>query len=399
MTATPAAVPGSVVVVGAGLAGTRVVEGLRSLGARSRITVVGAETLPPYDRPPLSKQVLRGERDLVSLRKDWTDLDVDLRLGRRGAALHPADHVLLVDDGERLEYDALVIATGAEPRHLPGLTGEGAHVLRTLDDARALSADIRRTGALVVVGGGFIGCEAAASARALGAEVTLVEILPAPLARVLGPQVAAEVARLHADAGVRLLCGVSVVDVRGEGADRQLVLSDASVVDAPVVLAGLGVLPDTAWLEGSGVEVDDGVVCDATGRTCAPQVWAAGDVARWWHPLYGAHVRVEHWTSAAEQGAWVARGMVGGVPPLAEVPYVWSDQYRTKFQLLGRPSVDDDVTLLRVGPGADRLLALYGRQGRFTAVLGASAPKWVMRLRGLLADGGSYADALAAARA
>jgi 3-phenylpropionate/trans-cinnamate dioxygenase ferredoxin reductase subunit len=391
--------PASVVVVGGGLAATRTVEELRELGAESRITVVAQEAVPPYDRPPLSKEVLRGEREPVPLRSEWESLDVDLRLDSKGVALRPDDHVVLLDDGTELPYDAAVLATGAEPRLLPGVTGQGVHVLRTASDAHSLSEDVRRASRLVVVGGGFIGCEAAASARAMGAEVTLIEVLAAPLSRVLGLQVGAEVARLHEEQGVRVVAGTSVLEARGEGDERELLLSDTTTVGAPVVLVGLGVAPDVDWLEGSGVAVDDGVVCDATGRTSVPGVWAAGDMARWWHPLYGDHVRLEHWTSAADQGATVAKDLAGQPSPLAEVPYFWSDQYRTKFQMLGRPQPDDDVTLLRVGPDGSRLLAVYGRDGRVTAVLGASAPKWVMRMRNLIAQGGPYDEALAAARA
>ena len=391
--------PRSIVVAGGGLAATRTVEELRRLGVDSAITVVCAEAHPPYDRPPLSKDVLRGERAESPLREEWSELDVDLRLGRRTTALHPDERTVLLDDGETLGYDALVVATSAQPRTLPGVHGAGAHVLRTLEDSHALAADIRKSGRLTVVGGGLIGCEVAASARALGAEVTLLELLPAPLARILGTTVAAEVARMHEDAGVQLRCGLSVVEARGEGADRELLLSDGATVAAPVVLVGLGVTPDTGWLAGSGVEVDDGVLCDATGRTSVAGVWAAGDVARWEHPLFGAHMRMEHWTSAADQGVAVARDLAGQPAALDEVPYFWSDQYRTKFQVLGWPHPDDEVTVLRVGPDADRLLAVYGRDGRVTAVLGASAPKWVMRMRSQIRDRVPYEEALAAAGA
>jgi 3-phenylpropionate/trans-cinnamate dioxygenase ferredoxin reductase subunit len=391
-------IPGSVVVVGGGLAATRTVEELRLLGADSRITVVSEEAVLPYDRPPLSKDVLRGERDAVPLRDEWLSLDIDLRLGCRGVTLRPEEHVVLLDDGTQVSYDAAVLATGARPRALPGLTGRGVHVLRTAADACGLAEDVRRCGRLVVVGGGFIGCEAAASARALDAAVTMVELLPSPLARVLGAQVGAEVGRLHTAEGVTVIGGTSVLEVRGEGDERQLLLSDQSTLDAPVVLVGIGVAPDVDWLKGSGLTLDDGVLCDANGRTSIEGVWAAGDVARWWHPLYGSHVRLEHWTSAAEQGVAVARDIMGQPAPVSGVPYVWSDQYRTKFQLLGLPSPDDDVELIAVGPDGTRTLAVYGREGRVTAVLGLSAPKWVMRMRSLLAERAAYDEALRVAR-
>jgi 3-phenylpropionate/trans-cinnamate dioxygenase ferredoxin reductase subunit len=386
------------VVIGGGLAATRVVEEYRRLGGDDLITVVAAEPHLPYDRPPLTKAVLRGELDETPLRTEWSSLEVDFRLGRRAVSLHADRRSVLLDDGEELGYGSLVIATGATARTLPGLAGDGVHVVRTVDDALALRRDVAEHGRLTVVGGGFIGCEAAASARSGGATVTMVETLPTPLARVLGTQVGAQVAAAHERAGVELRCGAAVVEARTRDGSRELLLSDGSLVDATVVLVGLGVVPDTGWLDGSGVAVDDGVLCDDMGRTSVPGVWAAGDVARWRDPQSGDQPRTEHWTSAADQGRAVARDLVGEGKPLDEVSYVWSDQYDRKWQLLGRPEPDDDVTMLSVGQAGDRLLAVYGRQGRVTAVVGASAPKWVMGMRALIAEGGSYDDALALAR-
>lgn len=384
-----------VVVLGGGLAATRTVEELRTQAPEVRITMVSDERELPYDRPPLSKAVLRGEREAPALRETWDDLDVELLLGRRAVQLRPGDRAVRLEDGSELRYDALVVATGARPRTLPGLDGDGVFTLRTAADSRGLGAAMVEAGSLVVVGGGFIGCEAAASARALGLRVDLVEVLPAPLARVLGPTLSAEVARLHEDNGVVLHTGTAIERVEGTGAERRLVLSSGAVLPAPVVLVGLGVEPETAWLEGSGVQLDGGVLCSATGRTSADGVWAAGDVAAWFHPGLGGRLRLEHWTSAADQAATVARDVLGRGEPLAEVPYFWSDQYAVKFQVLGRPHPDDDVTLLKVGPKGDRLLALYAREGRLTAVLGASAPRFVMRLRDAVRDGVPVADAVA----
>jgi 3-phenylpropionate/trans-cinnamate dioxygenase ferredoxin reductase subunit len=390
--------PERAVVVGGGLAATRTVRELRRLGATGRITLVGAEKHLPYDRPPLTKDVLRGEREDTSLREDWSALDVELCLGRRAVALHADRSAVLLDDGAELPYDALVVATGATPQALPGLAGAGVHVVRTIDDALALRRDIVDTGRVTIVGGGFIGCEAAASAVALGARVTLVEALSAPLARVLGDRVADEVTALHAAAGVELRCRVSVVGSRSSDGRRQLLLSDGTTVDASVVLVGIGVLPEVDWLAGSGIAVDDGVLCDAYGRTSVPGVWAAGDVSRWFEPWSGGRERVEHWTSAADQGVAVARDIMGQGTPLDVVPYFWSDQYATKLQVLGRPRPDDDVTLLRVGPAGDRLLGVYGRDGRVTGIVGANAARWVMRMRSLIAASATYEDALALAR-
>ncbi|SHN39946.1 NAD(P)/FAD-dependent oxidoreductase [Cryptosporangium aurantiacum] len=389
---------GRLVVVGGGLAATRVIEEYRRLDGSGPVVVVAAEPHLPYDRPPLSKSVLRGEHDAVPLREEWSSLGVEFRLGRRTTALHPDRRSVLLDDGEELSYEALVIATGATPRTLPGLAGDGVHVIRTLDDALALRRDLVEHGRLTVVGGGFIGCEAAASARSTGATVTLVETLPTPLARVLGTRVGAEVAAEHERAGVELRCGTAVVEARVRDGRRELLLSDGSTVDATVVLVGLGVVPDTGWLEGSGVAVDDGVLCDDVGRTSVPSVWAAGDIARWQNPRTGERARVEHWTSAADQGRAIARDLVGQGKPLDEVPYFWSDQYERKWQMLGRPEPDDEVTLVSVGPAGKGLVAVYGRDGRVTGVVGAAAPRWVMRMRSLLSEGGSYDDALALAR-
>ncbi|MDT7546134.1 MAG: 3-phenylpropionate/trans-cinnamate dioxygenase ferredoxin reductase component [Actinomycetota bacterium] len=381
-----------VVVVGAGITASRVVEELQAKGHAGRITVIGAERHQPYDRPPLSKEVLRGEGREPTLPTDWSG--VQLLLSRQVVALSTSDKQIRLDDGTTSPYDALVIATGARPRTLPVLSGAGVHVLRSRDDAAALADDIRRAGRLVVIGAGFIGSEVAASARAMGAAVTMIEILPAPLSRVLGEQVGQAIATMHGEQGVDLHCGVSVQESRGEGDDRELVLSDGQVVAAPVVLVGLGVTPDTGWLDGSGVEVDDGVVCDATGRTSVGQVWAAGDVARWWHPLYDAAIRMEHWTSAAAQGSVVAQSVLGEDRPLDEVPYFWSDQYGLKLQMLGRPAPGDDVTLLQVGP-KERLVAVYGRSGVATAVFGVGAARWVMRSGPLLQERSSVDEAIA----
>lgn len=376
-----------VVVVGGGVATVRLVQELRTAEPAAHVTVVAAEEHQPYDRPPLSKGVLRGEGRDPTFPMDWTG--VDLLLGRRAVSLNPADRTVRLEDGSALDYDDAVIATGAQPRTLGRLAGSGVHVLRTLDDARALSDDIRRIGRLTVVGAGFIGSEVAASARAMGAEVTLIEALPTPLAGVLGQQVGAEVAALHQAHGVHLRCNTTVVDARGAADDRELILSDGDVLSAPVVAVGLGVHPDTGWLASAGLDIDDGVVCDATGRTSMERVWAAGDVARWWHPLYQASLRLEHWTSAADQGATVAHALTGDLEPLGAVPYFWSDQHGAKMQMLGRPGPEDDVTVLQVGPAQDRLVAVYGRKGLATAVFGLGAARWVMRARSLLLEGAS----------
>jgi 3-phenylpropionate/trans-cinnamate dioxygenase ferredoxin reductase subunit len=388
----------SVVVIGAGIAALRTIEELRRLGSEDDIVLVGAEQHLPYDRPPLTKEFLRDDRPTPWLSKDFDELGVQTRLGRLAVGLDTHHRQVRFDDGSELHYDNAVIATGATPRRLPGLDGAGAHVVRTVDDARALRRDLLEHDRLVVIGAGFIGCEVAASARAMGVPTTLVEVLSAPLVRVLGAQVAAEVARMHRDAQVDLRCNTRVVEFRGTGPDRELVLSDDTIVFAPVVVAGLGVTPQVEWLDGSGVDIDDGIVCDAQGRSSEPGVWAVGDVARWWYPALGRHVRLEHWTTAVEQGRTVARALMGQPAAVDPVPYFWSDQHGVKLQMLGLPQPDDEVVTLRVGPH-DRLLALYGRDGTISGVLGFSAGRYVMRLRESIAAGAAFAAVVDAAAA
>ena len=391
--------PSTIVIVGAGLAAVTLVQALRRLDYAGELVVLSGEDALPYDRPPLSKDVLRGERDapLLVEAADWADLKVDLRLGRRAVAVDPQERVLQLDDGACLSYDALVVATGAVPRHLPELTGDGVHVLRTRDEATALGDAIRAAGRLVIVGGGFIGCEVAASARALGADVVLLEVLGLPLVRALGPVVAAEVTAMHVAAGVDVRAGTAITAVHGTGADRQLELSDGTTVPGDVVLVGIGVTADTDWLAGSGITLADGVLCDAGGRSSVPGVWAVGDASRWWLPALSAHRRIEHWTNAMEQAEVVAGNLLGADAEHDPVPYVWSQQYGVLLQVAGLPAGEDDVTVLRVGPAADRLTAVYGRDGRCTGVLVGGAPRVFNRLRKLLATGASYDEALISA--
>jgi 3-phenylpropionate/trans-cinnamate dioxygenase ferredoxin reductase subunit len=366
-----------VVVVGAGLAGLRVVEALRSQGADASVVLVGEELHEPYDRPPLSKHVLRGEREPMYLREEYASLGVDLRLGVTATGL--TGHVLQTSAGDE-EFDQLVIATGAVPRRLPGAPG---HVLRTLDDSRALSPYLEPGRSLGVVGAGLIGCEVAASARTKGAEVHLVDVLDGPLIRVLGPVVAQRVADLHASHGVHLHLGTGVATA----APDRLELTDGTVLQVDAVLEAMGVTPATSWLEGSGIALQDGVVCDGTGRA-ADGVWAVGDVARW------AGVRREHWTSAGEQAETVAAAILGEPVDHDPLPYWWSDQYDVKLQGLGTVAADDDVEVVEVGPRS-RPLAVYSRDGLLTGVVGFSAGAAVMKLRAQISEHAPVAGVLA----
>jgi len=383
------AVTDRIVVVGGGIATVRLVETLRRLGSEAEIVVIAAEPHSPYDRPPLSKAILVGddaEPPYLRSATEYDDWNVDLRLGCRAVGVRPDAAAVDLEDGTQLPYDELVIATGAQPRQLPGMDSSDVHLLRTFDDAVRLRAAMRASRRLVVVGAGFIGCEVAASARALDVDVTVVDVLAAPLVRIVGNQVAAEVTRMHKDAGVDLRMNSTLAD-------------HADLADAPVTLVAVGVAPTTGWLDGSGIAVEDGVRCDASGRTSAPHVWAMGDVAALHDPIAGRQRRFEHWTSAGDQAVVVARNLAGDqdgadVHTLTEVPYFWSDQYGIKLQSLGTPSPGDDIEVLAVGPHK-RLLALYGAAGTFSGVVGFGVPRHVMRMRSLLAARASFDEAVA----
>ena len=393
---------GTIAVVGASLAGLRAVETLRQEGFDGRIVIVGEEDHLPYDRPPLSKQVLAGtwgpERLYLREPQRWAELDLDARLGRTGVALDVAGHLLHLDDGDTVAFDGLVLATGARPRVPPGLGAlAGVHTLRTIEDCLAISDAIARPEArVVVVGAGFIGAEVAATCHGRGAQVTVLEALPTPLARVLGVAMGEVCAALHRDQGVDLRCGVGVAGFEGEGRLERVRLADGTAIEADVAILGVGVVPATDWLASSSLSVDDGILCDAR-CFAAPDVVAAGDVARWPNPLFGHSMRVEHWTNAAEQGAAAARNLLVGpeaAEPFAPVPYFWSDQYGVKIQYVGHAAPDDALEVVEGSVEERRFVAIYGREGRLTAALAFDRPRALMAYRRLLADRASWEDAV-----
>jgi 3-phenylpropionate/trans-cinnamate dioxygenase ferredoxin reductase subunit len=396
----------TVAVVGASLAGLRAAETLRAEGHTGPVVLIGAEPHLPYDRPPLSKQFLAGtwglDRVLLRPSEKISALGLDLRLGHRAGSLDLEGHTLELDDGHHLGFDGLVLATGAQPRPLPGPAAPaGVHLLRTLEDSLAIGRAARQEGArVVVVGAGLIGSEVAATCRGFGARVTVVEALEQPVARVLGLAMGAVCGALHTDHDVELLTnvGVAALRTRADGAGVGAVeLDDGRVLDADVVVVGIGVVPATAWLEGSGLEIANGVVADATLHV-ADDVVVAGDTARWFDQGVGAHIRIEHWTNAAEQGVAAARNLLAGradATPYVPVPYFWSDQYDVKIQVLGHPGPDDEVVVVEGSVPERRFVALYGKAGRFTAALGFSRPRQLMGYRPLLEAGASFDDALA----
>lgn len=367
-----------IVVVGASAAGLAAAETLRREGHTGPLTLVGDERLAPYDRPPLSKQLLSGEwqPERLDLRPaaDLAALDLDLRLGMAATGLELTERTVHLADGSTVPYDGLIIATGVRPRRLPG---EGAHVLRSLDDALALRDRLGPGRRLVVVGAGFLGAEAAAVAWRLGAKVTVLEPAPVPLAHAVGTEVGQMLSQAHLDRGVELRCGVTVTEVTEDG----VLLADGELVEADEVLVAIGSLPNTEWLDGSGLTVGDGVVCDEyceVGR----DVYAAGDVARWYNPLFGTSMRIEHRTNAAEQGMAAARNLLAAPEarkPFAPVPYFWSDQYDMKIQAYGFLRGHDEVAVVEGDLAERRFVAAYRTGGRVSGALAVGMPPKAIR--------------------
>ena len=366
-----------VLVVGASAAGLSTAETLRREGYDGEIVLLGEESRPPYDRPPLSKQILAGqwETGRLALRPEehLADLRLDMRLGVEATGLDLSAREVRLADGESVGYDALVIATGVRPRRLPG---EGAHVLRTLDDALALRENLGPGTRLVVVGAGFLGAEAAAVARGLGTEVTMLEPAPVPLAHAVGAEVGAVLAQAHLDHGVDLRTGVGVASVAPDGVR----LADGELVAADEVLVAIGAQPNTEWLEGSGLTIDNGVVCDEY-CVAAPGVYAAGDVARWHNPLFDASMRIQHRTNAAEQGMAVARNLLSpdSPKPFAPVPYFWSDQYDMKVQAFGYLRGHEEIAVVEGDYAERRFLVAYRTGDRVAGVLGVGISPKVIR--------------------
>lgn len=375
-----------IVIVGGGLAAARTAEQLRRSEFTGRITIVSDEEHLPYDRPPLSKEVLRKEVDDVALKpRDFYDeKGIILRLGAAATSLDTTAQTVTLADGTVLGYDELVIATGLVPRRIPAFPDlEGIRVLRSYDESMALREHASEARRAVVVGAGFIGCEVAASLRSLGVEVVLVEPQPTPLASVLGEQIGELVSRLHRAEGVDVRTGIGVAEVRGDQHVEQVVLDDGTELTADLVVVGIGSRPATEWLQGSGVEVDNGVICDEAGRTSAPNVWALGDIASW-RDATGHQARVEHWSNVTDQARVVVPAMLGqDVPDVVVVPYFWSDQYDVKIQCLGEPEATDTVHL--VEDDGRKFLAYYERDGVVVGVVGGGMPGKVMKARGKIA--------------
>jgi NADPH-dependent 2,4-dienoyl-CoA reductase/sulfur reductase-like enzyme len=370
-----------IVIVGASLAGLRAAQAIRHGGHAGPVIVVGDEPHPPYTRPPLSKELLVGERDADGCALACSDLDVEWRVGVRAIGLDVARRRLRLDGGEALTYERLLIATGARPRPWPSdaLELDGLHMLRNVDDALALRAALSGRPRLAVVGAGFIGCEVAASARKLGLDATLIDIAPQPMP-ALGMDIGDRCADLHRAHGVELRLGTAVERFEGDRRLEAIRLDDGSRVDADVAVIALGATPNTDWLSDAGLELEPGVVCDATLRAHGTQdVFCAGDVAAWPHPLAdGELVRIEHWTNAAEQGGVAGRNLLAAPEDrvaYAAVPYFWSDQYDVKIQAVGLTTRAERTEVLESAPDGSRFVAVGVRDGRVVAAVAFNAAR------------------------
>jgi 3-phenylpropionate/trans-cinnamate dioxygenase ferredoxin reductase subunit len=386
-----------IVIIGGGLAAARTAEQLRKSGYQGPVAIVSAEKHLPYDRPPLSKDVLhdtgKGLHDvLLRPAEFYADNDIALVLGTAAQSLDTAARTVTLTDDRVLDYDELVIATGLEPKRIPSLDLAGVRVLRSFDEALALREHATSARRAVIVGAGFIGCEVAASLRKLGVEVALVEPQPTPLAAVLGERIGELVARVHRAEGVDVRTGVGVAAVRGDTEVSAVELTDGTVLEADLVVVGIGSRPATDWLVGSGVALDNGVLCDEVGRTSEPHVWALGDVASW-RDARGHQIRVEHWSNVADQARVMVPSVLGQEPPeMVAVPYFWSDQYDVKIQCLGEPSPNDVVHV--VEDDGRKFLAYYERDGVLVAVVGGGMPGKVMKARAKIAAGAPIAEVL-----
>ncbi len=389
---------GTVVIVGGGLAASRTAEQLRRAEFGGEVIIVSDEVHVPYDRPPLSKDVLhRDDHDFADVtlkpREFYDENNITLMLGSGVTTVDTDARTVTLADGTSVGYDELVIATGLIPRRIPSFPDlAGIHVLRNYDESQALRSEAGSAKRAVVIGAGFIGCEVTASLRRLAVEVVLVEPQPQPLASVLGEQIGALVARLHRAEGVDVRTGIGVKAVEGDGRVEKVILSDDSEIEADLVIVGIGSRPATDWLEGTGIEIDNGVVCDKAGQTTAPHVWALGDVASW-QDATGHQARVEHWSNVAEQARVLVPTLLGQEPPeVVVVPYFWSDQYDVKIQCLGEPEAKDIVHV--VSDDGRKFLAYYERDGLVVGVVGGGMPGKVMKARTKIAAGAPISDVL-----
>jgi 3-phenylpropionate/trans-cinnamate dioxygenase ferredoxin reductase subunit len=360
------------VIVGASLAGAKAAQTLRDEGFEGRIVLLGDEPVRPYERPPLSKEYLQGKAgtDKVFVHDEgyYAEHDIDLRMSTHVQSLDTTAREVALSSGERVAYDAVLLTTGAAPRRLTvaGSDLEGLHTLRTLSDSDQLQAAIRAAGRVVVIGGGWIGCEVAASARQLGAEVAVIEGGNLPLERVLGPELGAFYRDVHAEHGVEWHFGSGVEELHGSTRVEEATLADGTVVAGDLFVVGVGVIPRISLAEDAGLTIENGIVTDEFLQTSVPGVFAAGDVANAWHPLFETRIRLEHWSAALNQGPVAAKNMLGGQVPYQKVPYFFSDQYDVGMEYSGFAPTWDQV-VLRGDPVSREFIAFWLKDGRLAA--------------------------------
>jgi 3-phenylpropionate/trans-cinnamate dioxygenase ferredoxin reductase component len=392
-------------IVGASLAGLRAAQSARKAGFDGELVMIGEEAHRPYTRPPLSKELLSGEHTVDRVHLPCDELDIDWRLGARAASLDRRRRRVVLSDGDEVEYDRLIVATGSRPRRWPGPGAEldGVHVLRSLDDALGLRAAFDERPRVVIVGAGFVGCEVAQTARKEGLDVTLIDIAPAPMLP-LGPELGAWCAELHRDHGVDVRLGTGVAGLIGDGRVQAVELADGERVSADVVVVGLGAMPNTEWLAGSGLDVNPGLACDATLTAIGDaDILGAGDIVAWPHPLAdGEPIRIEHWTVAAEQGQLAGRNVLVGPnerKAYTAPPYFWSDQYEKKIQSLGLPGRADRIELLESTPDGARQVYGGARDGRLVGIIAINAARRLGSYRLALEDPPAFAELRAAVAA
>jgi phthalate 3,4-dioxygenase ferredoxin reductase subunit len=394
--------PAGTVVVGASVAGVRVARSLRRDGYARPIVLVGEEPELPYDKPPLSKQYLHRSMDpgdlLLLSREDAERECIDLLLGVPASALEPEERRVVLADGSNIDYEYCVLATGASARPSPWEARSGVYLLRTRRDSDALSEALSPGRLVAVVGGGFIGAEVASAAAAKGCDVVVIDPLQSPLARVVGEELGRRLVGLHARHGVRTRFGVGVVQLSGVEGHLSIRLTDGGELGADVAVVGIGAVCNDAWLAGSGLRLDDGVVCDEFCRVEGlGSVYASGDLARWFHRRHQELVRVEHWTNAVEQAACVARSIASGTPVAYEpVEYVWSDQYDVRIQVVGRPGQGARIeTVGDTSSAPERMAVLYATEpGELTGAVTLNWPRALVECRRLVASGANLEAAI-----
>ena len=361
------------VIAGAGLAGAKAAETLREEGFDGRLILIGEEPVRPYERPPLSKEYLRGEAESKPFVHDegfYAEKEIELRTETRVTGIDADAHEISLDDGRSQRYDKLLLATGAAPRRLevPGSDLAGIHYLRTLADSERIGDRIAAEERLVVIGSGWIGAEVAASARQKGSEVTMIEMGSLPLERVLGPELGRIYRDIHTDHGVEFIPETTVERFEGDGSVERLVTSGGASIETGFVVVGVGVVPRTDGLETAGLRIDNGVVTDERLETTLPDVFAAGDLANARHPILDTHLRVEHWANALEQGPAAAKAMLGQQVSYDKIPYFFSDQYETGMEY-GGYATDWDEVVFRGDVDAREFIAFWVKDGRVLAGL------------------------------